>query len=99
MTPKLQRICMRLKTIVEDADKKVHSIHALYYRFNTAKLIKSLSSFKEKGFSVTARWHPFLTANPHLQLTNKKKVNRSSTGQTANMPVTFDVIKLIIEGH
>ena len=34
MTAKLQRICMRLKTIVEDADKKVHSIHALYDRLN-----------------------------------------------------------------
>ncbi len=56
MTPqtKATKNLHEIKTIVDDSDKKVHSIHALYARFTTARLKKVLGSFKEKGFSVPA---------------------------------------------
>jgi|SRR5271157_3047948 len=56
MTPqtKTTKNLHEIKTIVDDSDKKVHSIHALYAGFKTAKLKKHMDSFKEKGFSVTA---------------------------------------------
>jgi hypothetical protein len=56
MTPqtKITKNLHEIKTIVDDSDKKVHSIHALYARFTTLKLKKHLDSFKEKGFSVKA---------------------------------------------
>ena len=55
MTPqtKTTKNLHEIKTIVDDSDKKLHSIHALYAGFKTAKLKKHLDSFKEKGFSVT----------------------------------------------
>ncbi len=43
-----------IKTIVDDSDKKVHSIHSVYASFTTTKRKKHLGSFKEKGFIVTA---------------------------------------------
>ena len=56
MTPqtKTTKNLHEIKTIVENSDKKVHSIHSLYARFTTVKLKKTLGSFKEKGFSATA---------------------------------------------
>ena len=56
MTPqtKVTKNLHEIKSIVDDSDKKIHSIHALYNGFTTSKLKKHLGSFKEKGFSVTA---------------------------------------------
>lgn len=56
MTPqtKVTKNLHEIKSIVDDSDKKIHSIHALYAGFTTSKLKKHLGSFKEKGFSVTA---------------------------------------------
>jgi hypothetical protein len=56
MTPqtKTTKNLHEIKTIVDGSDKEVHSIHALYARFTTARLKKILGSFKERGFSVTA---------------------------------------------
>jgi len=56
MTPqtKTTKNLHEIKTIVENSDKKVHSIHSLYAIFTTEKLKKTLGSFKEKGFSATA---------------------------------------------
>jgi len=56
MTPqtKVSKNLHEIKTIVDDSDKKVHSIHALYNRFNSSKLCKLLDSYKDKGRSVSA---------------------------------------------
>ena len=56
MTPqtKVTKNLHEIKSIVDDSDKKIHSIHTLYAGFTTSKLKKHLGSFKEKGFSVTA---------------------------------------------
>jgi len=56
MTPqnKVTRNLHEIKMIVDDSDKKVHSIHSLYAGFNSAKLRKLLESIKCKGFSVSA---------------------------------------------
>ena len=43
-----------IKTIVDDSDKKVHSIHALYIKFSSTRLCKLLDLYKEKGRSVSA---------------------------------------------
>ena len=69
MTPqtKTTKNLHEIKTIVDDSDKKVHSIHALYASFTTTKLKKHLCSFKEKGFSVTATLFDLLI----MTITNK----------------------------
>ena len=69
MTPqtKITKNLHEIKTIVDDSDKKVHSIHALYAGFTTAKLKKHFGSFKEKGFSVTATLFDLLI----MTITNK----------------------------
>ena len=69
MTPqtKTTKNLHEIKTIVDDSDKKVHSIHALYAGFTTATLKKHLNSFKEKGFSVTATLFDLLI----MTITNK----------------------------
>jgi len=56
MTPqtKVSKNLHEIKTIVDDSDKKVHSIHALYSTFSSSKLCKLLDSYKDKGRSVTA---------------------------------------------
>lgn len=56
MTPqtKVSKNLHEIKTIVDDSDKKVHSIHTLYTRFNSSKLCKLLDSYKYKGRSVSA---------------------------------------------
>ena len=56
MTPqtKVSKNLHEIKTIVDDSDKKVHSIHALYSRFISSKLCKLLDSYKDKGRSVSA---------------------------------------------
>lgn len=56
MTPqsKVSKNLHEIKTIVDDSEKKVHSIHALYSRFNSSKLGKLLDSYKDKGRSVSA---------------------------------------------
>ena len=56
MTPqtKVSKNLHEIKTIVDDSDKKVHSIHAPYSRFNSSKLCKLLDSYKDKGRSVSA---------------------------------------------
>jgi hypothetical protein len=56
MTPqtKVSKNLHEIKTIVDDSDKKVHSIHALYSRFSSSKLCKLLDSYKDKGRSVSA---------------------------------------------
>ena len=64
---KITKNLHEIKTIVDDSDKKVHSIHALYAGFTTAKLKKHFGSFKEKGFSVTATLFDLLI----MTITNK----------------------------
>ena len=56
MTPqtKVSKNLHEIKTIVDDSDKKVHSIHVLYRRFNSSKLGKLLDSYKDKGRSISA---------------------------------------------